>query len=342
MAIIITQTGCSKKPDFIEKKVNSENPVSGDSFHLDTPCQITIYETKNEITEAEATKLIDRAFRVCDDYEKLMSKTIETSDISKINNAGGEPVKCSPRTIEVIQKGIKYGKLSEGLFDITVGKETELWHFGDETKQTVPDDADLLEAAKHVDYRKIKVNTEENTVQLEDPEMQIDLGGIAKGYISDKVSEYLEEKGVTGAIINLGGNISAEGYKNGKDSEFHIGIRKPFSEKGELTGSLPLSNGTIVTSGLYERSFNQNGKFYHHILDPKTGLPVNTDIYGVTIKGKKGTSCDCDALATICTMLGSKKGLEFIEKQKGYEAVFVLEDDTLLKTKNLKGFKGQV
>lgn len=323
--IILTSAGCEKKVD----------PVTDQGYYLDTICDITIYDMKG-MTEKKAKKVIQESFDMCNDLENLLSKTRESSDIYKINHAGGEPVKCNPTTIEVIKKGIHYGEISDGLFDITIGKATDLWDFHAENPK-VPEKADLDNAIQHVDYTKIKIDGD--TVQLEDPEMEIDLGGIAKGFISDKVAALLEEKGVTGAIVNLGGNISAVGYKNGKNEDFNIGIKKPYTKNGEIIGSVKLSNGTIVTSGAYERYFEQDGKKYYHILDPKTGYPMRSGLESVTIIGEKGTSVDCDALATICFMKGVKDGTAFINKMDGYEAIFYDSKGNIVTSDDMYNFE---
>ena len=172
----------------------------------------------------------------------------------------------------------------------------------------------MNEALTHVDYKQIKVNG--NKVSLSDPKGEIDLGGIAKGYIADKLAEFLKKKGVSSAVIDLGGNISVVGKKpDGKD--FRIGVRDPFSTDGGIVGVVEAHDKSLVTSGTYERSFTKDGKVYHHILDVKTGYPV----------------------ATTCLILGEKDGKKLIESLDGYEAIFVQHDGTITTTKNIKGFE---
>ena len=221
LILIISQTACTEN-----QKNNANTGVSKTGFYLDTICTITIFGVEDsngefsQLSEDELNQklllMITDAFQLCDKYEKMLSKTIETSDIARINAAGGKAVKVNDETIEVIQKGIRYGELSQGAFDITIGKATDLWGFreaeaGAETESgmsgQVPDADVLAETMKHVDWSKAKIKG--NTVQLEDPEMELDLGGIAKGYIADKVTQFLEAAGVTSAIVDLGGNIVA-------------------------------------------------------------------------------------------------------------------------------------
>ena len=372
-AMIIAQAGCSTAVPLPSRSgqegtdgaVQEEEPVTKESFYFDTICQITVYglqksgaaedaagsgqsaaaEEKSTSTFSSAAEdVITRAFSLCNEYEKLLSKTKEESDIWNINHANGEPVACDARTIEVIEKGISYGDLSDGKFDITVGKAEDLWDFHSDSPK-VPEKNALSEAVRHVNYRNISVDQDEGTVQLTDPEAEIDLGGIAKGYIADKVCEELRQEGVTSAIVSLGGNIECVGGKpdvTGFTAEatvfspFSIGIETPYSDRTKIVGASPLEDGTMVTSGVYERYFTENGKEYHHILNVKTGYPADSDVLGVTIQGREGTSADCDALSTICLILGSEEGSRLIEGMDGYEALFILRDDSVQKTEKME------
>lgn len=359
LTFIIPQMGCSS---------NGQNQnyagISKTGFYLDTICAITVYgvdrssvlghELAAAADEAEQTRLVHQlitdAFLECDRYEKLLSKTIESSEISQINDAAGQTVEVSTETAEVIEKGIWYGKVSDGLFDITIGKASALWDFheaedvgGDESaaESLLPDEADLAAAVKHVDYTKVAVNG--LSVKLGDPDMEIDLGGIAKGYIADRVTEFLEERGVVSAVVDLGGNIVAIGGKTSgllaeeaaeSESVFNIGIKDPQSEVGELLAVFPAHDKTVVTSGTYERFLIQDGVKYHHILDPATGWPINNDVLSVTIVADKGCAVDADGLSTTCLALGVEKGMELIEslKHMGVEAVFVDAEGEIHKT----------
>ncbi|MBN7773198.1 FAD:protein FMN transferase [Clostridium aminobutyricum] len=305
-ALIITQTACGEK---------QMEPVSDTGFYLNTSCTISIYDKSTD----EAKDLISKSFALCEEYEGILSKTIEGSDIYKINHAKGEPVEVQEETLEVIKKSIDYGALSEGKFDITVGKLSGLWNFTGENPR-VPAAADIDTAKATIDYRQI--NIEDNKVSLDNPETELDLGGIAKGYIADKVSEYLVGQGVESAIVNLGGNIVAIGEKTSGDA-WNIGIEKPYSDRSDIVGSVKVKNKTVVTSGIYERYFEQDGINYHHILDVKTGYPAQTDVEAVSIVGDFGKSADCDALTTICLILGVEKGMALVESLDGIEASFV-------------------
>lgn len=323
IAIIIPQTACTEK---------EKAPVSENGFYLDTLCSITLYDMEKD----DAHRLISDAFELCSNYESLLSRTVRDSDIYNLNHSSGQPSEISDETAQLMEKGLYYGDLSKGKFDITVGRLSSLWNFKDENP-SVPASQDIAEALQTVDYKKLHLESEGNpetksqiTARLDDPGAQVDLGGIAKGYIADRITDFLMEQGVERAIVNLGGNIAAIGEKS-DGSSWNIGIEKPFSDRKEIVGSISIKNKTVVTSGIYERKFEENGILYHHILDSSTGYPVETDLESVTLVADIGRSADCDALSTICLMSGTDEGLALIESIDGIEAAFInLEGDISL------------
>ncbi len=356
LTLIIPQLGCT---------LNNENQPAENhgyektTFALDTVCTITIYgagknsDNPSQSPEERAMKLIEEGFSELARYEKMLSKTVETSDISKINGAGGKAVKVSAETMEVIEKGLYYSKLSEGAFDITCGALTDLWDFHrgggeDHIGKVVPSREKLVEAVKHVDYRKVEIDKEKSTVRLSDPAMKLDLGGIAKGFIADKLCDYLKAKGATGATVNLGGNIAAFGGKpkaffdKAGDVDFvpfRLGIKNPLSPEGDLLGIYEAKDFTVVTSGTYERYFVVDGVKYHHILDTKTGMPADTKVLQVTITAPEGKSADCDGLSTTCLSIGPEKGKLLLDKvnkesgsKGGFEAIFIMADGERIMT----------
>ena len=258
---------------------------------------------------------------MCGTYEQMLSAHIETSEVSAINRAEGKPVTVSEETADLIELGCSYGRLSGGLFDITIAPASNLWNFHNSENPCIPDAGELSEAVSHIDYRCVQVDG--CTVTLTDPEAAIDLGGIAKGYIADRIKEYLESEGVEHALINLGGNMLAVGGRY-DGTDFQIGIQKPFAQTGTVLAAVSVSDQSVVSSGNYERYFEQNGKIYHHILDPGTGYPADTGLYQVTIISD--SSAQGDALSTTCFLLGLDKGMELIQSLDGVEAVFVTSD----------------
>ena len=264
---------------------------------------------------------LEHCMEMCETYEQMLSAHIETSEISAINQAEGQPVTVSEETAELIKLGCSYGRLSEGRFDITIAPASNLWDFHDSENASLPDARELSEAVSHVDYRCVQVDG--CTVTLTDPEAAIDLGGIAKGYIADRMKEYLEKEGVEHALINLGGNMLAVGGRY-DGTDFRIGIQKPFAQTGTVLASVSVSDKSVVSSGNYERYFKLDGRIYHHILDPDTGYPADTGLYQVTIISD--SSVQGDALSTTCFLLGLDKGMELIQSLDGVEAVFVTDD----------------
>ena len=329
---------------------------SKQSFYFDTICEITIFDLDpayfDDLTEDNfedtSNALITDAFKLMSEYEKTLSRTIDGSDIDRINKASGEATAVNEETLQVISKGIGFGDLSGGVFDITVGKASALWDFHESLEEggtEVPSAEALKEASEHIDYKAISMDEASGTVRLDDPEMMLDLGGIAKGYIADRVSEYLRGLGVTSGIVNLGGNIEVIGGKAGSlgasledQSDFSLGIRDPLDETGGLLGIYPGRDVTIVTSGTYERFIEVDGVKYHHILDPETGWPVDTDVLQVSVIAGAGHSADCDGLSTVCLALGSDKGTELIKglAESGefgpLEAIFVTTDGEIIYT----------
>ena len=322
--VIITQTACKNTKDV--------EPVSKEGFYLDTVCKISIYDMDGDLDKEKAEAAINKAYKRCRELENTLSNTIESSEVSQINSAGGKWVTVGKDTLKVVKAGVKYGELSDGDFDITIGSVSGLWDFQSENP-VVPEQSKITEALKHVNYKNIQFNG--NKIRIIDPEAKRELGGIAKGYVADELTTLLEKEGVTSAVINLGGNISTIGGKP-DGSPFIIGIEKPYTDRTEIIGTTTADNQTVVTSGIYERQFQKDGKIYHHVLSSKTGYPVETQLEAVSLVAKKGRSMDIDAMSTICLMKGVDGGKAFIKKQKGVEAVFSAQGKEVAKTKGMK------
>lgn len=342
--MIIAQTGCSGDKG---NGSDAAAPVTGENYYLDTVCTIAIYEIADEdgnpvpAAEAEeaAQAAIDKAWERCAELDKTLSRTQEVSEISGINNAGGEWTEAGEDTVRLVKEGIRYSELSGGDFDITIGGVTDLWDFhADPEDAAVPDEAQLAEAVKHVDYSKIEIDG--NRIRINDPDSRIDLGGIAKGYIGDRMTEVLENEGVTSAIINLGGNVICIGSKDnsaaGDEGAFVIGVETPYSDRTEIAGKVRAKDMTLVTSGVYERQIEVDGKTYHHILSTRTGYSVETDLDAVTLAGAKGQSMDLDALSTICLIKGHEEAKRLIESIDGVEAFFILHDGSTDQTSGME------
>lgn len=310
-----------------DDKIDYDKAVSKTEFHLDTSCTIDI----RGMDESEAEDIIKETFELCDKYEKAMSRTIEGSDVYKLNNSPtNTPVEISSETLEVIKLALEIGSDTNGIFDISVGKLTSLWNITGENPY-LPTQSEIDSLLPNIDYKNIEIKG--NKVMLLKENMWLDLGGIAKGYIGDKLVEFMESKGVKSGILNLGGNVIAIGKKN-SDSDWKIGIDAPYSHRTEIIGSLAVSDTTIVTSGTFERFFEKDGKKYHHILHPKTGFPVDTDILSVSIKAPKGKSALCDSYSTTCLLLGKDKAMEFMSGKKGFEYCIVDINNNIIQSDN--------
>lgn len=236
----------------------------------------TLFDTviRVQILDPAEPEVIDGVKKLCKYYDTLFSKTSEESDIYRINTAAGAPVEVSQDTLTLLKKGIYYGDLSNGLFDITVGSVSNIWDFKAETP-AVPAPETAASAVSHIGYKNIII--EENTVRLLDPYTLIDVGAIAKGYIADRIRDYLKENDVKHAVIDLGGNILVLGTKT-DGSKYNIGIQKPFDETGNPITSVKIDNQSVVTTGIYQRYFEIDGKIYHHVLNPHTGFPCENNL----------------------------------------------------------------
>ncbi len=309
-------TACARNPE----------PVSRQGFYFDTVIRITLYD-------ADKPELLEHCFALAETYENMLSKTKENSDVWKLNHAGGAPVELQEDTLRLLRTALSYAELTGGKIDPTIGSVNKLWNFTDPEAAMLPDPSSLTEALAHVDYRRITI--EGSRAALNDPGAELDLGFIAKGYIADRIKDYLVSQGVTSALINLGGNVLAIGCKPG-GVPFQIGIQKPFAADGSTACVLPVTDLSVVSSGNYERYFLKDGKIYHHILDTETGYPIWNNLSEVTVLCPSST--DGDALSTACFILGAEKGMELIESLPDTEALFITSEGEILRSGGLKTF----
>lgn len=286
-------------------------PISRDGYYFDTYVNLTVYNQKD-------AKYLDECLQMCEKYEKLFSRTLEGSDIWNVNNAGGEAVSVDPETYYLIEKALEFCEETDGAVDLTVAPLVDAWGFNhnDEVRANKPSDEEINEALGKVNYENV-ILLDNNMIKLEGKGTKMDLGFIAKGYIADKLKEYLVSKNVKSAIISLGGNIVVICNKP-DGSEYNIGIKDP-DNSGDIIQSLKVSDKSVVTSGTYERYVEYDGVKYHHILDTKTGYPVDNGVQSVTIVSD--SSLEGDALSTICLILGEEGAKEILNKYNS-EAYF--------------------
>ena len=307
--LLVMLTGCG---------ASSSTPLKTTGFYFDTIISVTLYDEAEE-------HLLDECMELADYYEKLLSPNIEGSDIWNINHSGGDFVTVNEDTLSLLNTALDYARLSDGLVEPTIGTLSQLWNFGSDNQEIVPDKEQIEEALSHVDYHLVAIQG--NQVKLNDPDARLELGFIAKGFIADKMKEFLLSEGVTSGLINLGGNVLTIGTRP-DGTPFRIGIQKPFDGSGTPALTLDLSDTSVVSSGNYERYFIKDGKLYHHILSSSTGYPVESGLSQVTILSS--SSVDGDALSTLCFILGYEKAASLLENYPDIRAVFITEDGQLL------------
>lgn len=306
LTIFFTLSGCNSKKE-------DDTFITKTSYMLNTIVTVNIYDSTDE-------SLLDGCLDICRKYEELFSRTIETSEIARLNR--GEITEVSDDTAELIKKGLFYGELTDGAFDISIEPVSSLWNFSSESEHPALPDSALLEAAlKKVDYQKVQL--QDRGVLFTENGMGIELGAIAKGYIADKIKEYLTEQGVNSATINLGGNMLCAGTKP-SGAPFRIGIQKPFADHSQVVAIVDIDDLSVVSSGIYERYITVDGKQYHHILNPDTGYPYDNGLVSVTIISPK--SVDGDALSTSCFCLGLEDGMKLVESQTDCYGIFITSD----------------
>ncbi len=301
--------------------------LCGCEGELNTDTRLVL-DTFATLTADCSDETLNAAFELCSDYEKLLSKSEKDSEVSRINRLDGD-IEVSQDTAAVIARGLYYSELSGGKFDITIAPVSFLWDFENEV---VPSRDEIAEALKNVDYEQLRLDGR-RVLKLKG-DVKIDLGGIAKGYIADKTAEFLKAEGCKRGIVNLGGNVVVFG-----DENIDVDIRDP-QNQGGVIATLSLKNKSVVTSGTYERCFEKNGKGYHHILDSKSGYPVESDLASATVIGEE--SVDGDGLSTCCILLGLQKAAELIEATPNTEAVFVNNQGKLYITSGLVEKNGRL
>ena len=342
---ILLFTGCGNITD-ADTSTTGNQPISISSIKLNTAIQITIYDSQDK-------SLLDDCLALCDRYELIFSRTNENSELYKLNhrkdtsdkdpNADEQTIPypisgtadtwhISEDLASLLSQGLSITRESDGAFDIAIAPLTSLWDFTAEDPK-VPDDAAIQKALPLCSSDGVTIDGQDITLPSDD--IQFDVGAIAKGYIADRMKDLLVKKGVKSAIINLGGNVLCIGSKP-DGTPFKIGIQKPFADRNETEAVMDITGKSVVSSGIYERCFKQDGKLYHHILNPKTGYPYDNGLISVTIISDQ--SVDGDALSTTCFALGLDEGLKFAEK-KGVQAVFITEDYELHYT---NGFQDEI
>lgn len=277
-----------------------------------------------KIRGSNAQEALEKAFERAKELEQIMSVNISDSELNYLNDNGyNKAVNVSDDLYYVIDKGIYYGKITDGALDITIGNLIDKWGIGTDTPRIISHE----ECASEINlknYNNVELDPNNKTIKFLNDKIKINLGAIAKGYIADEMKKVLtEEYNIKSGILNLGGNVLTIGTKENGE-EYNVGICNP-KDTSDVIDSVKISDKTVVTSGNYERYFiGEDGKRYHHILDPSTGYPAEKGYISTTIIADK--SIDADALSTATYVLGKDKAKKLIDSLDDVEAIFITDD----------------
>ena len=310
LSALLFLTGCSAE--------SSPEPVQGTFFAMDTMMDFTIYGESG---------LIDQSESLIASLESLVSVTDANSELYAINQTGSGTL--TGKASSLMEQALEICRRTDGALDLSIYPIVRAWGFTNGSYQ-VPDEAEIQALLPLVDYRKIQYDAADGDVTL--PEgMEIDLGSVAKGYAGQLVAQMLREHGVQSALLNLGGNVQTVGAKP-DGSPWQIGIKDPQGEDAMMV--LSVEDQAVVTSGGYERYFEQDGQTYWHIMDPSTGHPADSGLISVTIVGDEGVVCD--GLSTALFVMGLEKAADLWAQSGDFEAVFVTASGEVYITEGLR------
>ena len=310
LSALLFLTGCSAE--------SSPEPVQGTFFAMDTMMDFTIYGESG---------LIDQSESLIASLESLVSVTDANSELYAINQTGSGTL--TGKASSLMEQALEICRRTDGALDLSIYPIVRAWGFTTGSYQ-VPDEAEIQALLPLVDYRKIQYDAATGTVTL--PEgMEIDLGSVAKGYAGQLAAQMLREHGVQSALLNLGGNVQTVGTKP-DGSPWQIGIKDPQGEDAMMV--LSVEDQAVVTSGGYERYFEQDGQTYWHIMDPSTGHPADSGLISVTIVGDEGVVCD--GLSTALFVMGLEKAADLWAQSGDFEAVFVTASGEVYITEGLR------
>ena len=310
LSALLFLTGCSAE--------SSPEPVQGTFFAMDTMMDFTIYGESGLINQSES---------LIASLESLVSVTDADSELYAINQTGSGML--TEEASSLMKQALEICRRTDGALDLSIYPIVRAWGFTTGSYQ-VPDEAEIQALLPLVDYRKIQYDAATGTVTL--PEgMEIDLGSVAKGYAGQLVAQMLRDNGVESALLSLGGNVQTVGTKP-DGSPWQIGIKDPQGEDAMMV--LSVEDQAVVTSGGYERYFEQDGQTYWHIMDPSTGHPADSGLISVTIVGDEGVVCD--GLSTALFVMGLEKAADLWAQSGDFEAVFVTASGEVYITEGLR------
>jgi len=294
-------------------KIDVQEEAMGTSLHF-------VAYTTPALDEAETRAAISAAVEEMRRLERVLSEWRPDSEISRVNAQAGEWVSIGPDSTRVIERGLWAGKLSGGSFDVTFQALSKIWKFGSAQDEhpKPPSRAEVEALRKLVDYRKVELDEAGGRVRI-GKKQELGLGGIAKGYIVDQAARVLRERGVSGFLVQAGGDLYGAGRKP-DGAPWVSGVQDPRGEQGKFFAVLELTDHAFSTAGDYARAYVVGGKRYHHIIDPKTGYPA-TACRSVTVWAPDATTAD--GVDDAVFILGPERGLQLVESLEGVGAVIV-------------------
>lgn len=317
-------TGCEKTAteNLIEENTDKKEYSEG-VFAMDTYMSLTAYGSKGEEAVKAGIEEIER-------LDGIWSVGKEDSEVAKINQDGDGNI--SEDTVSIVKKALELSESTKHAFSMTVYPLMELWGFTSGDYQ-VPTKENIGEKLSLVDDTKVILDEENGKLSLGSGQ-QMDLGAIAKGFTSARIMEIWKEMGITSGMVSLGGNVQVLGSKP-DGSDWKIGVQKPGDKEGNMLGVLSVRDCAVITSGGYERYFEEAGKTYHHILDTATGRPSESGLTSVTIVSNDGTLAD--GLSTALFVMGKEKAIAYWKKHKEeFDTILVEEDGTISITEGLQ------
>ena len=312
---------------FVLRSGAGAEPAVSENFRLGTYVRLSLYDFRG------ADEELKKSDELIKSLENLFSVNIPTSDVARLNAAGGEWRRIDARTADLLEVSLALAELTEGAFSPALGGVTSLWKIGT-PEARVPSDEELDEALKYTGWTEIELREEGGAHYAKIPRgMALDLGALAKGYVADVLKARLAADGVRRALIDLGGNLDFIG-ESPRGGPWRAGLQKPERPRGEYFGIIEAEDTSVVTSGPYERYFEKDGVRYHHIIDPATGRPARSGLASVTVVD--ADSARADALCTALFVMGTRRAPEFLKKHGYIKAVLVTDDEKVIITPSVE------
>ncbi len=315
--VLIVISGCQRAPQVEAHRF--EGPIFGTGYH------VTLFAALDEAT----LESLEAGIRSqLEHVDALMSTYRDDSELSRFNRYPvGVPFFLSPATAKVLRESLRIARLSNDAFDVTVGPAVNLWGFGPTGRpERVPGSAELAAALARVDIHALVLDGD--TLTKRKP-VYVDLSGIAKGYGTDRVADYLEDRGIADYLVEVGGEIRTQGTKPGGEP-WRIAVEKPVSSERSVQRIIDLDSAAVATSGDYRNYFESDGVRYSHTIDPRTGRPITNQVASVTVIAERCATAD--ALATAFTVMGERAGLELAER-KNIAVYFIVRTDEGFETR---------